>query len=398
MRLAPVVLCALAACDQSAPPPEVKFELDPDATFNVAAEPPPAAVGDLLMITNNFDDSVSYVDLGLVPPAEIARVPVGFNPVEREGPHHLSLSHDQQSVWVGISNFVPNSGSGPHGSHGAGTADGHALQIRVADGVQIADVRVDRNPGDIRMSPDGSKLLMSHFDLLRVTSATPTTPIEDLNSRLAIIDPATATRLAMVSICPAAHGIAIAPDSKTAYVACYDDRIAIVDLETYAAHTVNVLPIPGTIANPACQPYALTISPDGATVWVGCFISGELRAYDTASDSMIAGRSVDLGSAALFGSYLDADTLVVPSQGPDKLWWIDAATGDVKASLAFDVAQCDRPHVVRPASDGQRLAVVCEGDRVTPGTLVIVDRTSKLVTDVVPVGRFPDDIALRPKP
>lgn len=391
-----LLVAVLAACDETAPPPGVRFDVPADATWATRTEPPPEAVGDLVMITNNFDDTVSYVDLGLVPPREIAKIPVGFNPVEREGPHHLSLSPDHETVWVGISNFVPNSGSGPHGSHGAGTADGHALQIRVSDGVELASVRVDRNPGDIRLTPDGKLLLVSHFDLLRVTDAAPGAPASELDSRLAIVDPATGERKAMVPLCPAAHGIAIAPDSSAAYVACYDDRIAVVDLtnDRYPVHTVKVAL--GTVSSPECQPYALTIAPDGGTVWVGCFTSGDLLAYDVASEAMQPARTASLGGAALFGAYLSDDLMAVPSQGPDRLHWIDPATGDVVHSLDFDPEDCLLPHVVGPTSD-DRLALVCEGDRESPGTLVTIDAT-RAVQDVVPVGRFPDDIALRPAP
>lgn len=394
MKRLVAIVVALAACDEPPQTTTVLFELPADATWTTRTEPPPEAVGDLVLITNNFEDTVSYVDLGLVPAREIARIPVGFNPVEREGPHHLSLSPDFETVWVGISNFVPNSGSGPHGSHGAGTADGHALQIRVRDGVELASVRVDRNPGDIRLTPDGKLLLVSHFDLLRITDAAPGAPASELDSRLAILDPATAERLALVPVCPAAHGIAIAPDSSAAYIACYDDRLAIVDLtnSSYAVHTVQVAL--GTVSSPECQPYALTIAPDGSTVWVGCFTSGELKAYDVASDTMVPARTAALGGSALFGAYLDDDTLVVPSQAPDRLNWIDAATGDVTDTFDFALAQCDRPHVARPSSDGARIVVVCEGDRATPGTLVTL--RDGAIEDVVPVGRFPDDIALRP--
>jgi len=390
-------LAALAACDATAPAPEVVFELPPDAAWTTRSEPPPPALGELVLVTNNFEDTVSYVDLGRDPPLEIGRVPVGFNPVEREGPHHLSLAPDGDTVWVGISNYVPGSGNGPHGAHGAGTADGYALELAVADGALLGSVRVDRNPGDIRVTPDGRFVLVTHFDLLRITEATPGTPPAELDSRLAIVDRLTKARAQMVPVCPAAHGIAVAPTSDRAYIACWDDRIADVRLDgDRAVTTVDALPLPGTIAEPACQPYALTISPDGASVWFGCFASGELRAYDTTTRTMDAARVVDLGGAALFGAYLDADTLVVPSQGPDRLTWLDAASADVEHVLELDPDDCDRAHVVKPTGDGSRLVVVCEGDRQTPGTLLVLDAAAREVRHVVPLGLFPDDIALRP--
>ncbi len=388
----------LVACD-SAQVPELTFDHAPDAAWAPRAGPIPATSGDLALVTNNRDDTVSYVDLGRDPPVEIFKLPVGLQPIEREGPHHVTLSADGATMWIGLSNFVPGSGSGPHGAHGTGTADGHALLVDVDSGDLLADVRVDRNPGDIRLTPDGKRLLVTHFDLLRITEATPGTPPADLASRLVIIDVATRTRLARVSVCPAAHGMVVSPDSRRVTIACWDDQIAIVDLaglpdQAHPVRLVPVLPLPGTIADPDCQPYALTQSPDGDTVWVGCFESGELRAYDVSAGVMDPARAVDLGSAALFGSYLSDTTLVVPSQGPDQLTWLDE-NGDVQDTLTFDRADCILPHVVHPSSDGRTLYLVCEGDRVTPGTLVVIDAARHTVTSVVALGLFPDDLAIR---
>ncbi len=330
---------------------------------------------------------------------ELLKLPVGLQPIEREGPHHLALSPDGATMWVGLSNFVPGSGSGPHGAHGTGSADGHALLIDVASGDLLANVRVDRNPGDIRLTPDGARVLVTHFDLLRITEARPGTPAADLASRLVIIDVATRTREARVSVCPAAHGMIVSPDSRRVTIACWDDQIAIVDLvdPAHPVTLVPVLPLPGTISDPDCQPYALTQSPSGDTIWVGCFESGELRAFDVATQAMDPSRVVDLGSAALFGSYLTSDQLVVPSQGPDQLTWLDA-DGEVVGALTFDRDDCILPHVVHPSSDGRMLYLVCEGDRVSPGTLVVIDAARRIVTSVVALGLFPDDLAIRRKP
>jgi hypothetical protein len=384
-RLHPAALALLlTACDEPVAP---TLAFEHDAAFPERV-PIPAPKGDLVLITNNFDDTLSYIDLGLTPPAEIARVPVGLNPVEREGPHHVAISADGLA-WVGISNFVPNSGSGPHGAHGAGTSPGHALLIRIADGLEVGTVRVDRNPGDIRLTPDGRLALLTHFDLLRITESRPDTPPAELDSRLALIDTATLERT-FVPVCPAAHGIAIAPDSKAAYVACWDDRVAKVDLTTRAVETAPVLPIPGTLASPECQPYALTLSPDGQTLWVGCFASGELRALDTAT--LKRGPVVDLGGSALFGTYLADGRLAVPAQGPDALHFIDPATGGLLDSVAFD-DDCVLPHVV--AERGDRLLLVCEGDRVAPGSFLVLDAEGTTLHRI-PVGRYPDDLAIVP--
>lgn len=396
VRLAPVIPMLLAvplmACDSAADSPELAFTVPVENAW-AERRPIPAARGPLALITNNYDDTVSYVDLGLEPPAEIARIPVGLSPVEREGPHHLVLEPGGEVVWVGISNFVPNAGGGPHGAHGTGVANGYAQAYRVKDGAELARVRVDRNPGDIRITPDGKKVLLTHFDLLRITQAGPGAGPDELYSRLAVIDVATRTREALVPVCPAAHGIAVTRDGEAAFIACWDDRVAIVDLKTpgYPSTTADVLPLPGTIASPECQPYALTPSRDAGTVWVGCFESGELRALDKSGE--MTGRAVDLGGAPMFGEQLEDGRLVMPAQASDGLFFLDSETLEIQDTVRFDPADCRMPHIVQRS--GERLVLVCEGDRVAPGTLVLLSLEGE-VEHVIELGRYPDDLAIVP--
>src|SRR4030095_1127841 len=126
--------------------------------------------------------------------------------------------------FIGLSNYVPGSGSGPHGSHGSGDVKGYLLKYGTDTLELTDDVLVDRSPGDVRLTPDESYVLQSHFDMLRITEflnpaadAAPESP----NSVLAVIDPQTLSRVAMIEMCPASHGIGVAGDSLTAYVSCY---------------------------------------------------------------------------------------------------------------------------------------------------------------------------------
>ncbi len=85
-RLGLVVWLGGVACDSAGQAPELIFEHAADEAWSPRAGPIAAPIGDLLLVTNNRDDTVSYVDLGLDPPAEIMKLPVGLQPIEREGP------------------------------------------------------------------------------------------------------------------------------------------------------------------------------------------------------------------------------------------------------------------------------------------------------------------------
>ena len=112
--------------------------------------------------------------------------------------------------------------------------------LDLATGERLGQVRVDPNPGDIVLSQDGSRLVVSHFDLQRAI-ANPSN-IEAARATLAVIDPeavllsgsAIPKRL---PICIAPHGVALSkPDGARAFVACYgEDALAVADLNDPSA-------------------------------------------------------------------------------------------------------------------------------------------------------------------
>jgi MYXO-CTERM domain-containing protein len=407
--LAPATAVVLAACPSDETGIEgrpIVWSLDEQAFWPDSRDLPGVGEG-RIVITNNLDDTVSLLDLALVGDdalSELVKVPVGFIPVEREGPHHLAADPSGEFYYVGISNFVPGAGSGPHGVHGSGSADGHVLKIRASDNLAVAAVRVDRNPGDLEITPDGSRLFVTHFDMLRITETIAAGGDErDMDSRLAILDPVTMERVAMVPACPAAHGIVISPDARTAYVSCLPDQIAIIDVvsEDHPVRRVPVVPVPGPVSAPRCSPYALTISPSGDTVWVSCYADGSVLPYDVASGEMAPDRAAGpFPGPTLFGAFTrDGGTLFVPHQGAGGIGVVDPDTGEIVDDVFLPPETCFAPHVVRLTDDEERLMVVCEGDRFGPGTFVVLDRATMSVERAVPLGIFPDDVGiLRPPP
>ncbi|AGC48915.1 hypothetical protein MYSTI_07643 [Myxococcus stipitatus DSM 14675] len=379
-------------------PPDGLQYAHPDPWAAGVGVPPPGP-GGRVIITNSMDDTVSLLELdGATKPGwkEVARVPVGLNPVELEGPHHTAVSPDGKHYYVGISNYVPGGGSGPHGAHGTGADDGYCLKMDASTHRLVGSVRVDPNPGDVIVSRDGNTLYQTHFDTLKITEvARRGGTQEEMFARMAVIDAKTMTRKSMVTVCPAPHAVRLSPDERTAYVACWSDEVAIVDLTTPTEKPtrVKVSASAGTAVTPRHQPYALTMSPTTGDVWVSSMASRELQLLDAKTRAMNPARTIRLPGAPMFGDFsADGKTLYMPVQGVESLHVIDADTGAIRSELELADAGCLNVHQAHLTPDGTHALVVCEGDRLSPGTLHSVNLAQGTVVNTVRVGIFPDSV------
>lgn len=356
-------------------------------------------------ITNNLSDTLSFVAAdGPTAPSLLGDMPVGDVPVELEGPHHIAAAPDGASFFVNLSNYVPGTGSGPHGSHGTGAVPGSVLKLDARTGAKLGEALVDRSPGDVIVSRDGKTVYVTHYDLLRVQEQQQKgTPIETAYSTLAIVDVASMERLALLPVCVTAHGEDLSPDGNTLYVTCAQtDEIVVVDVTDRNAPSVKqhvpVGPNPATPpAAPKYSPYALAVNPADGTVWVSNNLDGTVRVYDPAQQAMDPARVVPVGGIAMFGSFTsDGKTFYVPHQGDDKLTAIETATL-AKRDLPLPASACLNAHAFQLEPNQATGIVVCEGDHKTrPGTIVSVSTTPFVVNGFVNVGLFSDGAAWLP--
>ncbi|SEM41472.1 hypothetical protein SAMN05444354_116105 [Stigmatella aurantiaca] len=396
---------ALGACQQDdGSGPLVIPELDygTDAPWHPATPlPPPGPLGRAL-ITNSKEDTLSLLDLDTVGAAdwgERARIPVGLNPVELEGPHHAAVSPDGAFYYVGISHYVEGgSGEGPHGSHGTGTVDGYSLKMDARTHRLVGSVRVDRNPGDLILGPGGRTLYQTHFDVLRISEVFQRGGTEqEMSARLAIVDTQTMSRQAMVPVCPAPHAVRLSPEGRRAYIACYSDEVAVVDLVApdHPVTRVKVAANAGSAVAPRHEPYALTVSPTTGGVWISSLRSRSVQYLDPETLTVDPSRTVYLGGPPLFGAFRsDGNLLYMPYQREDALALVDPATGTVLREIPLAPSGCLNAHQVELLPGGALGLVVCEGDHEGPGTLHVVDLREEKVVKTVEVGIFPDSVAL----
>lgn len=406
-----VLVCATVAAVAAALPActTVTYDHDEHWPIDPSGFPTIGAQG-VLIVTNSYSDTASWIDVANPGTAPIFEEPVGRLAAEREGPHHGAALPNGPYVFFGLSNFVPGSGSGPHGTHGTGTVPGWALKYDMRTHELVDEVEVDRNPGDVRLTPDGTRLLQSHFDLVKITEAEAAgKPVEDMYSNLAIIDTDDMRTPERVPVCPAPHGLAISDDASKVYLACYaSDELAIVDLASTATgrdRPVTRVPLglmPSYPTMPLIQPYAVALSPADGSVWVTCPTQnmdqwGSLYVYDPGPGAPGTGAwraPIQTVGKPFFPTFsADGSKLYVPEQ-PYTLTVRDGQSGAVLQQVTMAPADCTAPHAVWVTPDQTRAFVICEGDHLTNGTVAVVNLTvaDPFVETVVPVGVFPDDV------
>lgn len=402
LSLAPLLVPLLGACDRP-------VDLPADLSWGAPAAAPYAGTP-RLVVTNNGDDTLTYLSLGpLAAPQRLGTAPIGQNPLEPQGPHHVAASPDGQFLYVNLSNYVSGGGSGPHGAHGTGQVPGYLAKFDARTNRLVAQVLVDRSPGDVILSRDGRLAFVSHYDLLRFISRDPARS-ETGYSKIAIVDTATMQLRSLTAVCPTAHGMGLDAAQRLLYITCsLSDELAVLDISDPGAPRLQgrVPMVTGQAPEqPAtAQPYALAIHPTDGSVWVSNNLSYDVRVFEPAA--LAAGargpqRVVRLGGVAMFAAFsADGATLFVPQQRgpqvPERLSAIDVKSGAVVQDLDVDPGACTAPHVVTRLPDDSGLVLICEGDhQKKAGTALYLQAAPLLVRGSAPLGLFADGVAYLP--
>ena len=352
-------------------------------TYSIAPE-------SLAIVSNNLSDTISLLDLANN--KVVATGPVDLDPLAVDGPHHAVVDAAGEFIYTPFA--YPREGlvSGPHAEHGASPVPGILVKLRAKDLSRVGTLTVENNPGDVVMTPDGSRVIVSHFDLLRaIEGIKAKKPLAELRAPIVIVDTATMTRVAAPSPCVASHGMAVSADGKTLYIACYgEDAVGVLDLAN--PNTVELIPLgaaPSTPPDVTFGPYFVTLVDGGKSVLVSETEGKALRAIDLATKKTTARATL---GGAVFGptATRDGSRVLVPVQAPDQLVALDAAL-TVQKSRSFTGDECIKPHQI--ARHGDRFLLVCEGDHARPGKILEIDPTTLDTVRAFDVGVYPDVIA-----
>lgn len=346
-------------------------------------------------VTNNASDSVSVIDRD---GDAVTTVPVDIDKDAHEAPHHLAVDSIAGHAFVALAfPASPGKKKDPHAAHGSSADVGKLARLDLNTLAVQAAEDVDENPGDVFLTHDRKRVLVTHFDMKRAMDvaarggASPAT----MFASLVVLDAKTMKRIGTRAVCVAPHGVVTTRDDQTAFIACYgSDELAVVDLsqDGFAVSRVALGASQGVPGVPRYGPYSATLSPDEALVVLGDLEGKDLRIYDRSAKKLVAEKTVTLDAKAFMPAFVGPTTLIVPLQAPDGIARVDIAAARIEARTTYAKTDCARPHAVRAAKDG-RVYVVCEGDHVAPGTVLEIDAKSLELKKKWNVGAYPDGLA-----
>ncbi len=358
----------------------------------VTAPPVPIPFARAAYVTNNGSDTISILDRDS---DLVVTRSVDIDTSAHEAPHHLAVDAHAKTLFVGLA-FPPppEDPKSPHSSHGNGSDNGKLLELDLTTLTPITSVDVDENPGDVVLTHDGTKVLVTHFDMKRAMQAAAAgKKPSEFFATLQVWDAKTMKKIGSRAICVAPHGVVTTNDDKKAIVACYgSDEIAIVDLTSPSLPTSRFVlgASEGVLGAPKYGPYSAVFSPSEKNLLVADLESQDARVLDMQSEKF--GEPISLGARAMISAFIDETRAIVPLQAPDGVAEIDIASGDIIARAPFTKDQCEAPHAVKIAKDG-RAYVVCEGDHVHAGAVIELDPKTLAIKKKWTVGIYPDGIA-----
>ncbi len=372
-----LALCAAGCGDEAAAP----------AAWPAPPVPPVGAAGALL-VPAPVEDALAVVDVESF--SEVARLPVGFVPLEVEWPSDAAAAPGGDRYYVTLS-YAPPAIACPH--HGP-VEDGGWVQIpgflvEVVLGVATRrHVQVDPNPVVVRVAPGGAPIYVASHDERGA-----------LPDRIQEIDPVSLTVRRQLLGCPGVTDLALASGGETLAVACYlADRIALLDLQTGArivATSGDSPALPGM--PPRYGPRHLAVHPDDGTVWVSNLTTRTVTVHG--ADDAAPGRRHAVDGEPKRGTFSpDGATYHVAVHGvDDQLASIDVAGGEVSVLPLGEACDGAAGVVLHPADPGLAF-VLCEGEFGRGGGIVRVRLPDGPVGEGLVIGDVPTALALAPPP
>ena len=341
-------------------------------------------------VANRSSDSISVLDLDQM--AVVGTAPVGIDPVDIDGPRHVSLDPAAGLAYVVVD--YPQDQIGPHEEvAGVSQRSSYLLALSLSDFHLLGQLRLEPRAEELALSADAAHLAVTHDDTLLALQPLPLeqrrASLDLINQPALLVDGPLPSR--QVEVCVAPTSVVYSPDASRAYVACSgEDTLVVVD--AIAGAVLASAPAGSANVN---KPYGVVADPTGRYLLLSDQVSRAAVLF-SAQDMPAVIASFTLTGVPMFGAWISGDQIVVAEQTPSGALLVSQSTGTVLREVFYADSDCLNPSDVRPSADG-RLFLVCEGDHyTTPGAVVQVDPATLAVVATIPVGIYPDRLALLP--
>lgn len=328
-----------------------------------------------VFVTNQSEDVISVIDLATERVARYisAGVRTGGAP---EAPHNVVLSPDGSYLYVNL------------------ISSGVIEKYDARTFARLGSAVVGASPAQITVTPDGTRLFVSNFDLtlaqkfivaVDASSMTVTDTIADVGN--------------------APHGAILSPDGTILIATnALGDDLCIIDAATLEVkHRIpaspgNPLP-PGVKA--LLEPYQGEFTDDGRSFWFTCRAGAQVRILDLVSLQVV--DSIAVAARPLIPAFTpNQSEYWTPGQGASQVSIIDVGSRRVVATIGGIDKQ---PHAIAFTRDGRTAFVSCEnqtgdahhpttGTSVVPGKVYVIDAATRTIRRVIEVGGFAAGIAI----
>ena len=325
-----------------------------------------AAHGEFLYVTNQDGASISVIDLAThAVTATLDLTTLGFGPNAK--PHHVEVE--------------------PAGTHWYASLIGENRVLKFDRANELVGSVAFETPGMVHLHPDGGRLWVAR------SMTAPRPPM-----RLGVIDKDAMTVEEVDVFFPRPHALAFSADGRFVFTASLaENRIMTVNVES---GDVTFTAVEGPIHVLA----HFAVSPDGGRLAVSAERTGRMMIFDiTEAPDLTLVEEIEVPAAPWHPAFThDGAWLYVPNQRADAV--IVIRTSDWTVETVIRGPGLANPHGSVVSPNGRYVYVSTRNldsqynprslDN-PPGTVVVINTTTREIERVIEVGRGPTGIGLR---
>jgi len=370
------VLGALAspADAQSKTRPAAAAPVFPTATYTIA-------------VASEGTDEITIINFGPGGATVQAKVPIGLNATDPDGPHGVATSPDHAFYYVSTAH---------------GTPYGSLWKLRTRDNAVVGRVQLGNFPATAQVTPEGHLAFVVNFNLhgAMVASDVSVVGVDDM------------VELTRIATCTMPHGSRLNPQGTKHYSACMmDDMLVEIDVGTLAvarhftltrgqemgmpgapaarrggdAHDMSGHGMTAPVAgDPSCSPTWAQPSADGSKVYVACNRTSDIVEIDAASWQML--RRIPAGAGVYnLAVTRDGTKLIATNKRDQSVSIIALPSG---RELARIPTKRKVVHGAVVSADDKYAFISVEGIGSEPGTVEIIDLATLKTVATVDVGQM----------